>query len=80
MVGTMCMWLTLVPLDQAQHVLGVEARLQHHVQAEPRAAHAVGGRRGVIHRPVHQHDDRGIGHEAPILRRPRPRPAACSSA
>ena len=67
MVGTMCMWLTLVPVDQPQHVLGLEARLQHDVQAEPRAAHAVGGRRGVVHRAVHQHDDRGIGHEAPVL-------------
>ena len=59
----------LVAIDQPQHVLGLEARLQHHAEAKPRAAHAVGGRRRVIHRAVHHHDDRGIGLDAPVLRR-----------
>ena len=57
-----------VPVDQPQHVLGVEARLQDHVEAEPGAAHAVGGGRGVVHRPVHQHDRRRIGGEPPVAR------------
>ena len=42
-------------------LLGVEARLQHNVESQPRAAHAVGGGRGVVHRAVHHHHDRGIG-------------------
>ena len=68
----------LVLIDQPQHVLGLEARLQHDVEAKPGAAHAVGRRRGVIHRAVHQHDDRRIGREAPSSAplRPRRRPAA----
>ena len=57
----------LVAIDQAQHVLGLEARLQHHVEAKPRAAHAVGGGRRVVHRAVHHHDDRRIGLDAPVL-------------
>ena len=61
-----------MPLDQPQHVLGLEARLQHDVEAEPGAAHAVGGGRRVVHRPVHQHDDRRIGLEAPVAPPPRP--------
>ena len=50
-----------VPVDQPQHVGGIEARLQDDMQAQTGAAHAVGRGRGMIHRPVHQHDDRGIG-------------------
>ena len=62
-----------VPVDQAQHVLGLETRLKDHVQAQPRARHAVGRRRRMVHRAVHQHDNRGIGLQSPEGRRLLPR-------
>ena len=43
-------------LDQLQHVLGIEARLEHDLAAAAERQHAVGVRRRMIHRPVHQDD------------------------
>jgi hypothetical protein len=42
--------------DQLQQILGIEARLEHDVAAVAERQHAVGTRRRVIHRAVHQHD------------------------
>ena len=70
MVGTMCMWLTRCFSISRSMSSASKRGCSTMLQAEPRAAHAIGRGRGVIHRAVHQHDDRGIGLEAPILRRP----------
>ena len=43
-------------LDQLQHVFGIEARFEHDFAAAPERQHAVGIRRRMIHRAVHQDD------------------------
>ena len=56
MVGTICMWVTRWRCDQLQQVLGIEARFEHDGAAVAERQHAVGVRRRMIHRPVHQDD------------------------
>ena len=43
-------------LDQLQQVLGIEARFEHDGAAAAERQHAVGVRRRMIHRAVHQDD------------------------
>jgi len=45
-----------VARDQPQHVFGVEARLEHDPAAVAERQHAVGIRRRMVHRAVHQDD------------------------
>ena len=45
-----------VARDQLQHVLGVEAGLEHDLTAVAERQHAVGIRRRMVHRAVHQDD------------------------
>ena len=45
-----------MPFDQLQHVLGIEARFEHDGAAAAERQHAVGIRRRMVHRPVHQDD------------------------
>ena len=42
--------------DQLQHVFGIEARFEHDFAAAAERQHAVGVRRRMVHRPVHQDD------------------------
>ena len=42
--------------DQLQQVFGIEARFEHDVAAAAERQHAVGVRRRMVHRPVHQDD------------------------
>ena len=56
-------------LDQPQQILGIEARLQHDGAAVAERQHAIGIRRGVVHRPVHQHDLVVVGRDAVGQRR-----------
>ena len=42
--------------DQLQHVLGIEARFEHDCAAAAERQHAVGVRRRMVHRAVHQDD------------------------
>ena len=45
-----------VARDQLQHILGIEARLEHDPAAVAERQHAVGVRRRMVHRAVHQDD------------------------
>ena len=72
-----------VARDQLQHVLGVEARLEHDPAAVAERQHAVGIRRRMIHRAVHQDDLILPGLDAigdGRRRAPRPRSVRAASA